>query len=147
MSATETIKTVLADLEAHKFEQAASHLSHDFVFSGITPQPVGAAEFIGMQQSVQAAFPDWSFNAGDFHEEGETVKMTLQITGTQTATLDLSPVGLPPVPATGKHVSLPRDPAEMTVKGGKVTAFKNSPSAHGGLPGLLAQLGIQLPHP
>ena len=146
MSATETVKAVIAALETHHFEQAASYLSHDFVFSGITPEPVGANEFLGMQQSVQTAFPDWSFNAADFHEQGETVKLTLQITGTHSATLDLSPVGLPPIPATGKHISLPRDPAEVTVKGGKVTAFKNSPSAHGGLHGLLGQIGIQPPH-
>lgn len=37
MSATQIVKTLLADLEARKFEQAGSHLSHDFVFSGITP--------------------------------------------------------------------------------------------------------------
>jgi len=147
MSATDTVKAFIVALEARDFNKAASYLSDDFVFSGVTPQPVGKNEFLGMQESVQTAFPDWSFNLGDLHEDGDTVKMTLQISGTQTGQLDLSPVGLPPVPPTGKKVSLPKDPAEVTVKGGKITAFHNMPSANGGLPGMLSQLGVQLPHP
>lgn len=147
MSATDTVKTFIAALEANDFGKAASYLSDDFVFSGVTPQPVGKNEFLGMQQSVQTAFPDWSFGLGDLSEAGDTVKMTLQISGTQTGQLDLTPVGLPPVPPSGKKISLPKDRAEVTVKGDKITAFHNMASPNGGVVGMLQQLGVQPPHP
>ena len=96
--------------------------------------------------AMSAAFPDWSFNASEFVEEGDTVRVTVQITGTHTGDLDLSPMGLPKVPATGKKIKNPVEHPVVTIKGGKITGVHvGDVTPDGGVPGILKQLGVELP--
>src|SRR5712691_734992 len=117
MSTTDIAKAFVTALEARDFNTAASYLSDDFRFVGPAPQPLGKNEFIGVQQTIQNAFPDWSFNVSNIHEEGDKVKSITQITGTQTGELNLAPLGLPPIPPTGKKVSLPKEGVTLTFRG------------------------------
>ena len=85
--------------------------------------------------------PDWKFNGKDFKQNGETVTATFQISGTQTAILNLPMPGFMKFPATGKHVSLPEEGMTFTVKNGKVTRIESAGVAGGGVAGVLSQLG------
>src|SRR6266487_1963941 len=107
MSATEIVQDFSAALEAKDLDKAASYLSDDFMLRGPTPQPVGKNEFIAIQGAFFQAFPDWSFNQSALQEQGDKVISTVQITGTHTAPLVMP--GMPPIPATGKKVSLPQE--------------------------------------
>ena len=68
-----------------------------------------------------------------------------QITGTQTGELNLPLPGVPKIPASGKHVSLPKEKNTVTVKNGKISRFEAEVVPGGGVMGILAQLGVPIP--
>ena len=125
----------------------ASHLSDDMTLSGPTPEPVSGEQWIGLAGTLAAAFPDWSYNLSDVQETGNGARTTHQITGTHTGDLDLSPMGMPVIPATGNAIKLPVEHADITVEGGKVVHVDAHVPAGGGVPGILKQLGVDMPAP
>jgi predicted ester cyclase len=145
LTKTETIKAFSAALEARDFEKAASYLSDDFVLSGPASQPLGKQEFIAVQSAFENAFEDWSFNSHDEVEQGDKAIAAVQITGTHTRDLVLPMPGIPPIPATYKKVSLPEEHLEFTFKGDKIVSLTSDNVPGGGIPGVLQQIGIQLP--
>ena len=146
MNAIDIVKAGLAATEAGDFNKLGSMLTDDMVFAGPVPEPVGKREFIGLQSMLVAAMPDWKFNATEFKEDGNTVTVMLRITGTQTHELNLPMPGFPKIPATGKHVSLPGELTTFTVKDGKISRLDVASTSSGGVPGILAQLGVPVPH-
>ncbi len=145
MSKVDTAKAFSEALEARDFNKAASYLADDFVFAGPVPQPIGKQEFIAIQSAFEDAFQDWSFNSHDEVEQGEKVVAAVQITGTHTRDLVLPMPGMPPLPATGKRVSLPVEHITFTFKGDKIASLASDNVPGGGVPGILAQLGVPLP--
>jgi predicted ester cyclase len=143
MSKIETVQAFSEALEAKDLELAASYLSEDFVMQGPTPVPVGKNEFISIQGAFLHAFPDWSFNSGPLQEQGDKVIGTVHVTGTHTAPLVIP--GVPPIPSTGKKVSLPEEHLEFTFKGDKIGSLASDNVPGGGVPGVLQQIGVQLP--
>ena len=68
-----------------------------------------------------------------------------QLSGTHQAELDLSPLGLPNVPATGKSFQLPLETATISFNGEKITSVRTTEVAGGGVMGILSQLGVEAP--
>jgi len=89
--------------------------------------------------------PDWKFNATDFKQNGEQVTATFQITGTHTSELSLPMPGFPKVPASGKHVSLPKESITIPLKNSKISRLEAGKVPGGGVAGVLTQLGIPMP--
>jgi predicted ester cyclase len=145
MNAIEVVKAGIAAAESGDIAKYQTLLADDMVFAGPVPKPLSKQEFIGLQTALISAFPDWKFNASDFKENGDQVVVMVQITGTQTKELSLPMPGLPKIPPTGKHVSLPKEPTTFTVKNGKITRLETSAVAGGGVMGILTQLGVSLP--
>ena len=56
-------------------------------------------------------------------------------------------MGVQSLPATGKHVQLPYEPLTITAKNGKITRIESEHVEGGGVPGVLAQLGVKMPKP
>ncbi len=52
--------------------------------------------------------------------------------------------GMPSIPASGKKVSV-KDAYVVTVEGDKVTHIRVNSPADGGIPSMLAQLGVKMP--
>jgi predicted ester cyclase len=132
-------------IEAKDTTAAAKLLSDDFTFSGPVPQPISGGEWLAMQQGLSKAFPDWKFNAANLREEGGKVRCAVQITGTHKGELDLSALGMPKLPATGKSVKLPREEITLSVSNGKFTSLSVPPTDGGGVMGILSQLGVKVP--
>jgi len=145
MTRLETVHAFADAVEAQDFDKAASYLSDDFVFTGPVPQPVGKNEFIAIQSAFARAIPDWSFNSHDEVEEGNKVSVAVQITGTHTQELVLPMPGMPPIPPTGKRISLPEEHVEYTFSGDKIASLTSDNVPGGGVPGVLAQIGVPLP--
>jgi len=145
MTAIEMASKLFQAIEAKDTTAAAMLLADDFKFSGPVPQPISGSEWLAMQQSLAKAFPDWKFNAADLREEGGKVLGAVQITGTHKGELDLSAIGLPNVPATGKSVKLPREQLTLTVSNGKFTSLSTAATEGAGVMGILSQLGIKAP--
>lgn len=146
MDAEKLVRDTLSAMEAGDTAKAGSSMTDDFVFSGPVPQPIGKAEFLGLQAGLVRAIPDWKFNASNFKVQGNTVSGTVQITGTHTATLETHIPGIPPVPATGKRIALPQEPFTFTLRNDKIASFEAARVPGGGVPGLLAQIGVSMPH-
>jgi predicted ester cyclase len=145
MNAIDIVKAGLAASESGQTSKFSNSLTDDMVFAGPVPQPVGKREFVGLMTAMVAAMPDWKFNATDFKENGNQVTMTFQITGTQTGELNLPMPGFQKLPATGKHVSLPKELTTVTVKDGKISRLEAAVVPGGGVMGVLAQLGVPVP--
>jgi predicted ester cyclase len=149
MSNTEKAKALYEALARGDGETSASYMSDDFIVIGPTPQPLSRREFIEVHKMLAAAVPDFSFNTSDAQEEGDKVTLTIQITGTHTGVLDLGRIGLPvpPVQPTGRKIAHPVEHPVVTFRNGKVSALDLPQVAGGGLPGLLEEIGVELPAP
>jgi predicted ester cyclase len=145
VSGIDIVKAALAAAEAGDYAKVSGMLTDDMQFAGPVPNPVGKKEFIGIQSAMVAGIPDWKFNVADFKEEGDKVMAVLQIAGTQTKELKLPLPGMQPVPATGKQVSLPKEPVTFTIKDGKISRLESAVVPGGGVMGVLAQLGVPAP--
>ena len=120
-------------------------LADDMVFAGPVPEPLGKREFVGVQMAMLAAMPDWKFNAAGYKENGDVVTVDLQISGTQTGELSLPMPGIPKLPASGKKVSLSKEPSTFTVKNGRISRLDVASTPGGGVMGVLSQLGVKMP--
>jgi hypothetical protein len=140
---TTIVRKMLALIEAGKMKEAAVGLSDDFMFSGLLDEPMNKKQFLGFMRELLAAFPLWSFGAGRFSEEGDTVKMKMYMMGTNNGPLTIPSFGLNVAPATGKHIVLPAESAEATVKDEQLTELKVAVAPGGDIGGILRQLGIE----
>ncbi len=138
MNAEDITIAFTAALNARDWARAASYLAEAFVVTGVAPHPLSKRDFLQSQQAWVAAAPDWAVVLSDLHEANGAIVMTVQITGTQMATLALP--GLAAFAATGKQFTT-SDVATATVRGEHVVTLHleaRSPSA-------LEQLGLGLP--
>ena len=112
-AATDIVKSFMEALETKNFDTAASYLADDFAISGLTPKPLDKNAFITIVSGLAAGIPNLSFHPQAIHEiqerqgEGNREEATIRITGTQTDSFILPPLGLPPIPQTAKSISLP----------------------------------------
>ena len=142
---TEDVQAYADTFNAGNLDDAASYLSDDFQFSGPVPEPLNAAEYMGIMKTFQAAFPDIKFNLRFVSAGGNMAKTSNQLSGTHTGDLDLSAMGMGVIPATGKSFSIPEEASDVTVEGDKISSFHVLTQEGGGLMGILAQLGVQPP--
>ena len=129
--------------EANDHAMVNSLIADDFTLSGAVPQTLGKQEFMGFMQAMLTAFPDFKFNETLREEGADKVIITQHITGTHTGTLALP--GMPPIPATGKKFALPEEHQVFTIKDGKFVKSEGEVVPGGGVMGMLAQLGVNLP--
>jgi len=123
---------------------AEQYLSEDFLLEGPTPEPINLDQWLGLHQIIRVGMPDFSFNISDVQVRGDVATVTMQIAGTHTGTLDLSPLGLPTVPATGKRVRLPVEHPRITFNGDEIVSAYMEVPPGGGVMGMLEQLGVDL---
>lgn len=150
-AATDIVTSFMQTLETKNFDRAASYLADDFLISGLTPKPLDKQAFMTIASGLAAGIPNLSYHARDIHEiqerpgEGNREQATIRITGTQTDSFILPPLGLPPIPQMGKSISLPEEQWDYTVKNGKIARIETSRAPDGGIKGLLHQLGTDIP--
>jgi ketosteroid isomerase-like protein len=144
MSNLDLARKALHASEGGDIATLSSMVTDDFQFLGVTPQALGKQEFLGFIQAMTTAFPDFKFNETTASESGDTVTIKHKISGTHTGTFNVP--GMPPIPATGKKFALPEEASVFTFQGGKATKYTAQPAPDGGLPGILKQLGVPMPH-
>ena len=133
--------TMMTDVEATK-----ARLTPDAMASGgVLPQPMPALEAFNIIAGLKTAFPDLKFEVEQVTVNGNQATVKTQVSGTNTGPLNLPMPGMPSnIPPTGKKVSA-KDAFIVTVQGDKVSHLEVDSPADGGLPALLAQLGINMP--
>lgn len=135
----------LSGINTLDLDAAGPYCADSFTYSGPLPKPVSLQEWRKVAEPFRSAFPDWNFNARVEREEGGVVHITAQVTATQTGDLDLTALDMGIVAATGKHVSLPRASGRVTFEGDKILNLHLEVVPGGGIPGILAQLGVETP--
>jgi hypothetical protein len=133
-------------IEAQQFDRALDYLASDFQFIGPVPVPLNSLQWIRMHRALAAAMPDITVNYIPSGESYGVVHGSVQLSGTHTTKLDLRLPGVPSVPATGKRITLPREKIDIAVERGKVVVLQVESLPDGGLMGILAQMGVALPH-
>jgi ketosteroid isomerase-like protein len=143
MSNTDIVKAGMAAWCSGDWATLSALAADDFTLIGVTPQPLDKNAFIGLGHALVSAFPDWNFNADNFSENGDQVSLKTRITGTHTGTLAAIP-GVPPVPATGKHVETGQEIQTYTLRDGKISQLNIQIEPGGGVAGMYAQVGAPL---
>lgn len=143
---TETVRAVTSAIEAQNWDAALAMLSDDFKFSGATPVPLTGEQWIGIHRALGAAMPNLSFNYAPTKSNGSHTVGTVKITGTHRGEFNLPMPGFPRVSATGNAIANPTECVEVTVDDGKITEWQVESVTGGGLPGILAQMGVSLPN-
>ncbi len=145
MDTKQIAEEFLATFNAKDLTKFRTYLSDDFTFSGPTPEPVSADQWIGIMMGMRAAFPDLNYNLKITGYEDNKIMTTTQLAGTHTKDWDLTAMGIGVIPATGKTVSNPKEEGLMTIKDGKITSYFINSKEEGGIPGMLKQLGVEVP--
>ena len=140
-----TVQALMDAVQAGKFDVAKGMFSDDFQFSGPVPQPINAAAWMGMSANLQKAFPDLNYRFKIEGEEGDTVKISAQLSGTHKGDLDLTALGMPVFPPTSKAFSAAFERGTVTLRNGKVTAWTTQRTEGAGLIAILKQLGLPTP--
>jgi hypothetical protein len=126
-------------------EEMKRLIAPDAVASGgVLPQPIPAMEALKLISGLTNAFPDLKFDVQQVMVNGDQATVTALWGGTQSGSLSLPMPGMPPIPPTGKKVSV-QDKYILTVKGDKITRMHVESPDGGGIPGVLAQLGVKVP--
>ncbi len=142
MKTLDVVKKALADIEKGAID--ASLYTEDMIFSGPVPKPMKRDEYVTLLKNIVGASPDWNFHAKDFTVGGDTVKVTVAITGTQTRALPGLLPGMQALPPTNKRFILPEEHLSLKVRGDKISECIADTVPGGGVMGMLAQLGVQL---
>lgn len=145
MKASKVVEEFAAAIENNDFTKADNFLSKDFRMVGDTPEPLGSNEFLGMLRAFKKGMPDFRFNFNITEDRGDHVFLRMQITGTHKNTMPSPIPGVKDIPATNKTVKMPEETVDVTVKDNKITKVKMPHVEGGGVPGLLKQLGVEMP--
>jgi hypothetical protein len=138
MGHIELSHTFMAALNAQHWDTVASYLTDDFAYSGGTAGTLDKQGYLAVQQAFFAAAPDYHGTLANVRDEGDTGYGTVTASGTQTQPLALP--GLPPISATGKPFAVTFE-TTVTWRGDQISSMSLQQVG----PGLLDQLGIQLP--
>lgn len=145
MSNIDIAKKFFTSIEKGDESGLRSVLADDFVFNHKSaPQPMNKQEFIQAIKAIHAGIPDWKFNSQNW-QEGEPIRVSVQITGSHRNTLDLSHMQMPVVPATKKQIKLPAENCTFDIRGGKIHRHEVAAVAGGGIAGIYTQIGVKLP--
>ena len=126
-------------------ERTKAVLTPDAMASGgVLPQPMPAMEAFNIIGGLMTGFPDLKFEVEQVTVNGDQATVKATWGGTQTGALDMGMPGMPAVPPTGKKVSV-KDTYIVTVQGDKVSQIQVESPADGGIPAMLAQLGVKMP--
>jgi predicted ester cyclase len=120
-----------------------SYLSDDFQWTDeLGSPPMNRRTWLAMGDLMESAFPDISLIIEDIREEGDGVVVTSHFRGTFRNDLDLSPVGMGVVPATGKAVDFPSGTDLVSFDNGKISELHNRDAGpDAGMAGFLKAVG------
>ena len=143
MNKREIVQNLMDSIQRGDFENAKSMLADDFHFSGSVTTPINRDSWLGMNASMKTAFPDLNYHFKVIGTDGDVVRSTTQLSGTQSGSFDLTNMDMGVLPATNKPFSSHLEKTRVTVKENKVTAWTVEPTEGAGLQAILGQLRVK----
>ena len=132
-------------IEKNDFTTAESYLSNNFKITGVGPEPLRAKEFLGVHRAFNTGMPDFKFNYKIGSVSKNIVETKVKLTGTHFKDMPSPAPGFPNIPATNKTLRMPEEKVRFTFKDNKIEALHIESVPGGGLPGVLKQLGVEIP--
>ena len=132
-------------IEKNDFKAAEGLLSKDFKVTGVGPAPLGPKEYLGVHWAFNKGMPDFKFNYVIGSVKNNVVDTRVSLTGTHTKEMPAPIPGLHNIPPTNVNLKMPEEHVTFTVKDNKIESLHLAQVPNGGLPGLLKQLGVELP--
>jgi hypothetical protein len=145
MLPADVVRTVMEAIETVVLETTDVYLAEDLKVTGLLKEPVGKARFLELMAVLLNAAPNWSFNAANLRESGETVRATVRITGTNTGAIHLPSLGVERQRPTGKRFALSEEQQEYVVKENKIVSMRMGRIPDGVMPQIIKQLGVGAP--
>jgi len=145
MNKRETVQALVDAVQKGDFESVKFMLADDFQFSGPVPEPINKEAWLEMSASLKTAFPDLDYHFKVIGTEGNVVKSTSQLSGTQKGSFNLTNMNMGVIPATNKTFSTKSEKAKITVKDDKITVWAVEPNDGAGLMEILKQLEVEVP--
>jgi hypothetical protein len=143
-SRIDIVKVFYGTLSLMNAEKAGFYLAQDFQLLGFAPVPMDRTTWIAFLSALKKAVPDLKIRLTDVQESGDRVRFTQTGLGSHINALDLTSVGLPPVPAARSLITFPHSDWEMIVTGGLITQAEliRSPSQEIGLTDFLSAFSV-----
>jgi predicted ester cyclase len=140
------VKAYFAALDSANMEQVDEYLSDQYQLVDFTPQPMDRDAMKELISLLKAALPNLMHSLSNIRVEDNVVKLTVQLSGTNSGHLDLRKMGIGVVPRSQKFIIFPNGNYEITVKGGKITMEKDvSPiSPNRRMSGMLRAMGVNM---
>ena len=145
MENAKIVEEVFSGMERNDFAKAESYASKDMKVTGPAPIPLGANEFFGTMKALVAGIPDWKFNYKIGRESNNIIETKIKITGTHTREMPSPLPGLKNIPLTNRTIRMPEETVTFTFNNNKVINVNVEKVQDGGVPGLLKQLGVEVP--
>jgi predicted ester cyclase len=145
VKSTEIVQTFISALQSGNIEVAAEQMADEFEGRGMTAQALDKGTFLAMSSRLKDAMPDFSYNLHDLHEQDDKVDSLIHMSGTNTNDLELPMFGIPLIRATGLTIDLAEVHSEYILQAGKIVEMKMDDVPGSGIPGLLQQVGTELP--
>ena len=125
-------------LEAHDVAKIGRTVSADLAF--VTPvRTLGKGEFLDLLRAIYAGFPDWRYDPDPPEIRDDVIAVRWRQGGTHTGMFAWP--GLPPVPPTGRAVTIPAQFFFYRVREGEIVEIRPEPMAGGAPWGILEQIG------
>lgn len=114
MKPVEVVFNHLRSIEKGDWEKANSYIAENYTATGVIPFPISLfiklrkKDALTMHKARKNALPDFKFNEEILESSDTMVKIQVNLTGTQTGTIDYRGIlrGIPVMPPTGKFVKL-----------------------------------------
>lgn len=145
MEETKIVEDFFNAIEKNDFNTAESLLSKNFKVFGVAPEPLGAKEYLGVHRAFNQGMPDFKFNYNISNVKNNIIETKVALTGTQTKEIPAPIPGLQNIPPTNKKVKMPEETVTITLKDKKIETVTLQNVPNGGLPGVLKQLGVEMP--
>lgn len=132
-------------IENKDFSTVESLLANNFKITGVSPEPLGIKEMMGVLRSYTTGMPDFRFNYKIGSVSKNIVESKVKITGTHLNEMPAPMPGVPNIPATNKRINMLEEKLRFTFKDNKIEFLNIETTPDGGIPGVLKRLGVELP--
>jgi hypothetical protein len=146
MDPIEIVKAYYAALDSTDMDQVDLYLSEQYQLIDFIPQSMDKIAMLDLIRRLKVALPNLKHSLSNIRIEDSVVKLTVQLSGTNSGNLDLREMGIGVIPHSDKFIIFPNANYEITIKNGKITIEKDvSPiSPNRRLSGLLKSLGVNI---
>ena len=145
MEQNKIVENFFKSIEKNDFTAAESYLSKNFKVTGVGPDSLGAKEYLGVHRAFNTGMPDFKFNYKIGTLKDNVVETKVKLTGTHFKEMPAPIPGLHNIPATNKTLRMPEERVTFTIKDNKIEKLLLESVPGGGLPGVLKQLGVEIP--